>query len=196
MKFFVVFVSVVLVMSLKTAHATEETGSFDRALEFTLRWEGGYVNNPADRGGATNKGITQSTYDSWRTAKSTNRQSVALISDDEVKTIYFERYWLQAKCHQIATHSEALAIAHFDWAVNGGVSQATKMLQGVVGTQADGSWGPKSQTALLASGPDVLGRYLAEREARYHTLATRKNQDRFLNGWLNRLSSLRTALTE
>ena len=31
-------------------------------LPFVLRWEGGYVNDPADRGGATNKGVTIATW--------------------------------------------------------------------------------------------------------------------------------------
>jgi len=33
--------------------------AFTAFLPFILRWEGGYVNNPADRGGATNKGVTE-----------------------------------------------------------------------------------------------------------------------------------------
>ena len=39
---------------------------FERALTFVLRWEGGYVDHPADPGGATNYGVTQRTYDAWR----------------------------------------------------------------------------------------------------------------------------------
>ena len=39
--------------------------AFDTCLAFTLRAEGGYVDNPADPGGATNMGITLATYREW-----------------------------------------------------------------------------------------------------------------------------------
>jgi len=31
-------------------------------LPFVLQWEGGYVNDPQDSGGATNRGVTYATY--------------------------------------------------------------------------------------------------------------------------------------
>jgi lysozyme family protein len=38
---------------------------FDACLAFTLREEGGYVDDPADIGGATNMGITLASYRQW-----------------------------------------------------------------------------------------------------------------------------------
>ena len=35
--------------------------NFDRALALTLKFEGGYADNPADPGGATNMGVTRAT---------------------------------------------------------------------------------------------------------------------------------------
>ena len=39
--------------------------NFDTCLAFTLQEEGGYSDNPADPGGATNMGITLATYRQW-----------------------------------------------------------------------------------------------------------------------------------
>lgn len=39
---------------------------YSAALRQILKFEGGYVDDPVDPGGATNFGITQRTYDSWR----------------------------------------------------------------------------------------------------------------------------------
>jgi lysozyme family protein len=42
---------------------------FGSCLAFTLRQEGGHVDDPADPGGATNMGITLATYRIWRPAR-------------------------------------------------------------------------------------------------------------------------------
>lgn len=36
---------------------------------FILKWEGGFVSDPADLGGATNKGVTIGTYKEYRKKK-------------------------------------------------------------------------------------------------------------------------------
>lgn len=40
--------------------------AFRTALEFALRWEGGYINHPADKGGETNFGVTSAVYKHYR----------------------------------------------------------------------------------------------------------------------------------
>lgn len=45
---------------------------------FILKWEGGFVNDPDDLGGATNMGVTISTYEAYckkkRLSKTNNRK--------------------------------------------------------------------------------------------------------------------------
>lgn len=48
--------------------------------------EGGYVNHPKDPGGATNFGVTQRVYDSYRKDRGQSARSVKQITSDEVAT--------------------------------------------------------------------------------------------------------------
>lgn len=98
---------------------------FRQALDHVLNYEGGFVDHPRDPGGATNKGITQVTYDSWRRGKGLDPRSVRLIEQLEVEQIYFEQYWLRVGAHQLPP---ALAFVVFDAAVNHGVGRALTWL--------------------------------------------------------------------
>ena len=57
--------------------------NFERALEFVFPSEGGYVNNKYDRGGATNMGITQNTYDAYRQRQGLQSEDVRYITRGE-----------------------------------------------------------------------------------------------------------------
>lgn len=89
--------------------------TFEKALAFTLQWQGGYVNDPDDPGGATNKGITQKTYDAWLKEKGRASVPVKNIPDAEVSAIYQGSYWAEAHCPEIPG---VAAQAAFDIAVN------------------------------------------------------------------------------
>ena len=69
------------------------SAAFQASLPFILRWEGGYVNHPADPGGATNKGVTQRVYDDWRVRRGMPARDVRQITDGEVHAIYEAGYW-------------------------------------------------------------------------------------------------------
>jgi lysozyme family protein len=62
--------------------------SFAAALPFILRWEGGFVDDPDDRGGRTNKGVTQAVYQAWRADQGLPGQDVRQINDQEVASIW------------------------------------------------------------------------------------------------------------
>jgi lysozyme family protein len=61
------------------------------ALPFVLRWKGGYVNHPADPGGAANKGVAQKVYDAYRTKRGLPPRDVRMLEDAELRAIYAER---------------------------------------------------------------------------------------------------------
>lgn len=162
---------------------------FDQALAFTLREEGGYADDPADHGGATNRGITQHEYDSWRARKGLTLQLVRGLDDSEMHQIYDEDYWQPGKCPRLA---DALAICHFDWCVNHGVSGAIKTLQQALGVDADGVFGPATAAAATAADAQAVTQtYLELRRQWYRRrVVAEPGQSRFLKGWLARVDRL------
>lgn len=145
---------------------------FEKALHFVLKWEGGYVNNPNDKGGATNKGITQNTYNAWLRSKNQNLKDVRNITDREVKEIYYKNYWLKAGCDKM---TEKFAILCFDTAVNMGVSRVSEFLKYAKYSNAD--------------------KFIIARIRKYSEFAKVGNQKVFLQGWLNRILDLETYIT-
>jgi lysozyme family protein len=166
--------------------------SFMASLPFVLRWEGGFVDNPSDHGGRTNKGVTQRVFNAWRTSQGAAQQDVKEISDQEVASIYFNNYWLTAKCDAVRSK---LDLAAFDTAVNMGPNRAIKILQQAVGSEPDGKFGPDTKTACDSCDiGDAMTNYCDIREGIYKTLARNPGQMQFLKGWLNRLNALKREL--
>jgi lysozyme family protein len=162
-------------------------------LCFTLQMEGGFVDNPLDPGGATNRGVTQSVYNTWRKTQNLQPQSVALITDQEVYQLYYTNYWLAGKCDQIPGK---IGIVHFDSSVNCGVFQATKFLQRAAGVTADGIIGPATLGTVNSANPDTLAiAYIAQRKSFYDLLVQQDpSQQVFLTGWDSRLVSLQNLI--
>lgn len=164
------------------------SGFYD-ALRHVLEIEGGYVDDPDDRGGATNRGITQGVYDQWRMAHDRPTQSVERLTWDEVHAIYHRNYWVAGRCDALRW---PVSLAHFDGCVNHGVGGAIKLLQRAVGVTDDGVWGPVTQAAIEDMEDELIVlRLLMERIKKYVAIANHNTtQRKFLRGWLKRVIAL------
>lgn len=154
--------------------------SYQRSLVEVLKHEGGYVNHPKDPGGATNKGITQATYDAYLGPR--RKRSVLLITDVEVAAIYKSRYWDAVHGDELPA---GLDYAVFDFGVNSGPSRAIRYLQNAVGAKADGVWGPATYKAVQACDVQkAIGKLC---DTRLDFLKFQKTWPTFGKGWERRV---------
>src|SRR3546814_10773849 len=93
-------------------------------IEAVLVREGGYVDRPADRGGAPRWGITE------RVARQHGYAgAMRAFPRDEAAAIYRRLYWLRPRFDAVAARAPALAAELFDTGVNMGPGAATGFLQ-------------------------------------------------------------------
>lgn len=160
---------------------------FDRSLAKVLVFEGGYVNDPDDPGRATDKGVTQAVYDTYRKSVGAGRQSVRLISTDELRAIYKSRYWDLIKGDLLPP---GVAFVVFDGGVNSGPGQSVKWLQRALGlAKVDGLVGPETLAAVNAveDHDGLIARILALRQAFLKAL---RGWKKFGKGWASRVKQV------
>jgi lysozyme family protein len=184
-------------------------------LPYILRWEGGFVNDPADAGGATNMGVTIGTwkqvgYDKDGDGDIDVADLKLLTTQDVCDRVLKPHYWDKWKADLI--NSQKVANILVDW-VWGSGKHGIIIPQRILGVQADGIVGNKTLSAVNFADPDQLfdaifqarvdflneitqnsitkyeqkiGREAPESELLKHT------NKRFIKGWLNRLNAIKT----
>jgi lysozyme family protein len=152
---------------------------FLQAVQITLQHEGGFVDNPADPGGATNMGVEQ---------RDLPHIPIQTLTVAQAETYYQETYW-KPLYSQIT--NQPLASKLFDLGVLFGVGTAVKNLQAALDLEMDGIFGPATLAATNRVVPVVLlSRFVSEMRA--HANAVVGGNPKlavFLNGWLRRISS-------
>ena len=149
------------------------------AIIKTLHNEGGFVNNPDDRGGPTNMGITQADIPGTPIQSITIAQAEAYYSENFWKTFY----------SQIA--SQDIANKLFDMGVLFGVVTVVHLLQSALGVTTDGVVGPATLEAINAADPTSL---LTAFKSLLVTRAlgigsSNPSQRQFVAGWVRRINS-------
>ena len=147
-------------------------------IEFVLKSEGGYVNDPHDPGGETNYGISKRAYPNLDIRNLTKAQAIL---------IYRRDYWDKVQGDYLPCGLDLVAL---DAAVNSGVGQSTKWLQRAVKVKDDGVLGPKTLKALRED--PVATTIESALHERLTFMQGLRNWPRYGKGWLNRLQNLHT----
>jgi lysozyme family protein len=165
--------------------------AFDTCLAFTLRAEGGYVDDPADPGGATNMGITLATFRQWSDDAELGPAQVQDMTERTARAIYRSLYWNPLRADALPA---GVDLSVFDMGVNAGIWGSARLLQraiGFTGDEVDGCIGPETLGAAATCDPRSLVNDLADRQAAYYrSLAEFPT---FGAGWLNRTDARRRA---
>ena len=114
--------------------------------------EGGYVNNPADRGGATKYGITEAVA-----RNNGYKGSMKDLPIDTAKSIYKKQYWISPRFDQVNLINTAVAEELLDTGVNCGVAFAKPLLQralNLLNNQGKGGWSDLESDGVY--GPETL----------------------------------------
>lgn len=165
--------------------------NFSSCLAAVLVHEGGYVNDSRDPGGATNQGVTQAVYDSWRHSQALPLQSVRFIQTRETAAIYRLLYWARCRCDDLPA---GVDYATFDFSVNSGVNRAARYLQRAVGVPEDGQIGPA--TIAAANAKPACATIGAINSARLAFLGQLPTFPRFGAGWTTRVGEVGQQATE
>lgn len=159
--------------------------NFDKYAPTLKRWEGGFVNDPDDRGGATNMGITLATFRMYY-GSSRTVADLKNISYEQWKSIMI-KYW--NRCQGDRIENQSIAEILVDWHINAGLRAITRT-QSALGLKADGIIGAKSLAVLNGDKKMVFDTIKAARIQYYRNIvAANPSQAKFLNGWLNRVNS-------
>ncbi len=180
------------------------TPTIDDILDEVLHSEGGFVDDPADPGGATNHGI------SLRYARGvgldldgdgdTDRDDILLVTSDKARELYRHDFWAGPGISRLPGEIQPVMV---DWAVNSGPPRAIMAMQRVINMARigfalddDGVIGPKTRHAAEHAqsemGPFFANAIVDERIDFYRRLvAHRPTSERFLRGWLTRAERFR-----
>ena len=164
---------------------------FENLLPFIEKWEGEYVNDPLDLGGATNMGVTIGTwkavgYDKDGDGDIDEDDLMLITREDVVERVFHPHYWNHCRADSI--NSQAIANILVDWVWTSGVT-GIKQVQTLLGVKADGIVGEKTLEAInSAPQRELFFDIKALRVAYVERICEKRPANmRFRKGWLRRI---------
>ena len=166
----------------------------NKLAPWILKWEGGFVNDPADLGGATNMGVTIGAWKSCGYDKDGDGDIDVddlrlLTREDVVNRVLKPHYWDRWKADDIKSQSVANILVDWVWASG---AHGIKIPQRLLGVSVDGIVGPKTLAAVNARNPRELFDMI--KIARFDFIEDicrkRPANNKFKRGWMNRINDI------
>lgn len=164
------------------------------SISKTLVHEGGYVNNPADPGGATKYGVTQRDINGLPGFPA----NVADLTEDQAITYYLQYYWIKfgskgklAQTYYPQIIAQGVLDKLYDMSVLFGIGTAVQLLQIVLNCATDGAFGPNALAAVNQAEPvSLLQSFQTALVSHAIGIANATPSSRqFLAGWIRRINS-------
>lgn len=174
--------------------------TFESAIPYVLRHEGGFVQHAADPGGSTKYGVALRTLheleddeqEEWDLDHDgdVDADDVRQIGLGQAVAFYKKHFWI-ARFDEIDAQHVATKI--FDIAVNAGRRQATLIAQRAVNwfddeIILDGIFGPQTVEKINQCEPARLYKAIQAEQARFYVelVNAKRTRQVFLLGWLRR----------
>ncbi len=159
-----------------------------------LKWEGGFSDDPIDRGGATNMGVTIRT---WRQVgydkdgdQDIDVDDLCLLTREDATMVLKHFYWNRWCADKI--QSQAIASILVDWVWCSG-KWGIVIPQRILGVEEDGIVGRCTLQAVNGSDSRELHHKIFEARLRFirRIIIRDPSQKRFQRGWINRLNDFK-----
>ncbi|WP_436883196.1 glycoside hydrolase family 108 protein [Enterobacter asburiae] len=171
---------------------------FSKISGVILRHEGGYVNDPDDKGGETNMGITLDTWKKFAPEDlgiQATSKSLKEMTKEQAETIYYNHYWKPKGFCKLENTKVALMI--YDWTITSGlaVKQIRKLLHGEYDPRININNSMDDDMIHCVNNVEgqeqLLNRIAEVRKDYYRSLTItdgkQNSQVKFLKGWINRV---------
>lgn len=179
--------------------------NFLEAFNITLKHEGGYANNPNDKGGETYQGIARNYWPNWigwhYLDGILNKSYNAIYSELNgfVADFYYENFWIKFRLDEVK--NQDIANQLYDWFMNSGraVEQVQKVLNSLgASLTVDNKIGTNTLAAINRINPQSLNANIIEARKNYYETLVNKGllDSSFLNGLLARAESFKNTVSD